>query len=63
MSKPSLFLFFIKNSFKNKKSLFKNSLKLKKSMKKNYSNSFLKSIVSFKSGPVEMIVTGTPVSV
>ena len=55
MSKPSLFLFFIKNSFKNKKSLFK--------VEKNYNNSFLKSIVSFKSGPVEMMVTGTPVSV
>ncbi len=35
----------------------------KKSIKKNYNNSFLKSIVSFKSGPVEMMVTGTPVSV
>ena len=34
MSKPSLFLFFIKNSFKNKKSLFKNSLKLKKKYEK-----------------------------
>ena len=27
-----------------------------------YNNSFLKSIVSFKSGPVEIIVTGTLVS-
>ena len=62
MSKPSLFLFFY--ILKIKKNLFlKISLKLKKSMKKNYNNSFLKSIVSFKSGPVEMMVTGTPVSV
>ena len=29
----------------------------------SYNNSFLKSIVSFKSGPVEIMVTGTPVSV
>ena len=29
----------------------------------NYNNSSLKSIVSFKSGPVEIIVTGTPVAV
>ena len=31
--------------------------------KRDYNNSFLKSIVSVKSGPVEMMVTGTPVSV
>ena len=35
---------------------------INKKNKKNYNNSFLKSIVSFKSGPVDMIVTGTPVS-
>ncbi len=39
--------------------LYKSYLSKTKKIKRIYNNSFLKSIVSFKSGPVEIIVTGT----
>lgn len=51
------------NSKKLKKNKISPLIEKINEQRQNYNNSFLKSIVSFKSGPVEIIVTGTPVSV